>query len=106
MTDITPQTSPKLVKKIAELSDITLENETELHSITQALTDTLKMFENLEKLDLEDIEPLHQVTGLETVLRDDKVVKEYMFTQSQALKNAQRTYQGYFVVPRVIDREA
>jgi len=45
-----------------------------------------------------------QVTGLENATREDEVQEERMFTQEEALRNAPRTHNGYFVVDQILDK--
>lgn len=92
------------VKHIAKLANIPVSAQEEI-DLAKAFNQTLDVIEELKTVDVTGIEPTHQVTGLENVTRDDAVTTDRMFTQNQALANAQHTYQGYFVVPRVIDEK-
>jgi Asp-tRNA(Asn)/Glu-tRNA(Gln) amidotransferase C subunit len=38
------------------------------------------------------------------VLREDVVEEKRMFTQEEALSNAKKTHQGFFVVDQLIDQ--
>jgi aspartyl-tRNA(Asn)/glutamyl-tRNA(Gln) amidotransferase subunit C len=92
------------VQHIAKLANLTLDPEQE-KTFPHAFEDTLAVVEQLKELDVSHVEPTHQVTGLENVLREDVVVAEYMFTQKQALANAPQHHEGYFVVPQIIDKD-
>ena len=92
------------VQHIAKLANLTLDPSQE-ETFPAAFSETLDVVDQLKVLDVTRIEPTHQVTGLENVWRDDVVVEEYMFTQSEALANAPQTHEGYFVVPQVIDKD-
>jgi aspartyl/glutamyl-tRNA(Asn/Gln) amidotransferase C subunit len=61
--------------------------------------------DQLRELDTNQTQPTHQVTGLENVWREDKVDKQKMFTQEEALENSKATHQGYFVVPRILEEK-
>jgi aspartyl/glutamyl-tRNA(Asn/Gln) amidotransferase C subunit len=100
-------TSPislKLVESVAYLSQIPLQNEKQKEALLEAFQETLAVIDNLKEIDTALVEPTHQVTGLENILREDEVDSKRMFTQDQALKNASRTHGGYFVVPQIIDQ--
>jgi aspartyl-tRNA(Asn)/glutamyl-tRNA(Gln) amidotransferase subunit C len=92
------------VKQIAKLANVPLETH-EAESFAQAFVETLDVVSQLQSVDTAGVEPTHQVTGLENILREDKVDEARMFTQAQALANASQMYDGYFVIPRVIDEE-
>lgn len=101
---MTHKIDPKLVEHIAELAQIPVTEE-EKTELAEAFNQTLGVIEELQEVETEGVEPTHQVTGLVNNTREDKVKPEVMFTQEEALANAQRTHQGYFVVERVIDAE-
>lgn len=96
--------STDLVEKIAGLANIpiTAEEETKLAT---AFVETIDVIANLQELDTTAVEPTGHTTGSENVLRDDVVQEETMFSQEQALQNATRTHDGFFVVPRIINNE-
>jgi aspartyl-tRNA(Asn)/glutamyl-tRNA(Gln) amidotransferase subunit C len=96
--------SPTQVKHIATLANIPLK-EGEEQGIAQDFDQTLSVITNLNELDVSKTEPTHQVTGLENILREDIVISEESFTQKEALANASHTNNGYFVVPRIIDKD-
>ncbi len=88
---------------MAKLANIPI-TETEAEELASAFSETLIVVDELQKLAVDNTEPTHQVTGLTNVTRDDVVDKEKMFTQEQALANASKTYQGFFVVPRILKK--
>lgn len=96
--------SDSLVKHIAKLSNLSVSDE-ETADFARAFNDSLPVIEKLNSLDTTGIEPTHQVTELENNLRVDQVDSSLSFTQEEALRNAKRTYQGYFVVDRLIDQD-
>jgi len=93
----------QLTKHVAKLANIPI-TETEAEELASAFSETLIVVDELQKLAVDNTEPTHQVTGLTNVTRDDVVDKEKMFTQEQALANASKTYQGFFVVPRILKK--
>ncbi len=98
------QITSATVNKIAKLAHIPV-SAAEEATLSQAFNETLEVVAHMSELDTSSVQPTHQVTGLENVWRDDVVATSRMFTQTQALANAKHTYQGYFVVPQIIDQE-
>lgn len=60
------------VLRIAKLSKFEL-NELEIEMYQGQLSSILTFVEQLAEVDTENVEPTYQVTGLQTVLRDDEV---------------------------------
>ncbi|MCB9812775.1 MAG: Asp-tRNA(Asn)/Glu-tRNA(Gln) amidotransferase subunit GatC [Pseudomonadales bacterium] len=89
---------------IANLAAIPI-TKVEEEELRLAFEQTLNTIAELQSVDISNIEPTHQVTGFENILREDKVNQENMFSQKEALKNAKETHAGYFVVPRVLTHE-
>lgn len=75
-----------------------------MQTFPQAFSETLAVIDHLHELDVQGVEPTHQVTGLENVWREDVVREECMFTQQQALANAAQTHDGFVVVPQIIEQ--
>lgn len=96
--------SKQQVKHVAELANIPVSDQ-EAAKLETAFTETLGVISNLQKLDVSTVEPTHQVTGLENIWREDEIDQTRMFTQEQALANAPKQHQGYFVVPQIIDQD-
>jgi aspartyl-tRNA(Asn)/glutamyl-tRNA(Gln) amidotransferase subunit C len=92
------------VKHIAKLANIPITDEEE-KKLEAAFEDTLNVVSKLKSVDVSGVDPTFQVTGLENVLREDKVNGEDMFTQEQALANAKQALDGYFMVPAVINQD-
>ncbi|MBI5122869.1 Asp-tRNA(Asn)/Glu-tRNA(Gln) amidotransferase subunit GatC [Candidatus Roizmanbacteria bacterium] len=93
--------SKNTVDHIAKLAKIPV-SEREKESLTNGFNKTLEVVDELFKVDVTGVEPTHQVTGLENVLRDDVVDERKMFSQEQALSNAKNKYNGYFVVDQIL----
>ena len=96
--------SQQQVKHVAQLANIPV-SEKEAQKFTGAFEETLAVIDNLQKVDTTSTEPTHQVTGLENILRDDKVDEGRMFTQDEALANAPAKHDGYFVVDRILHND-
>ena len=88
------------VKHLAKLAQMPVSKEEE-KTLEKGFVQTLEVIDQLSELDTSKVKPTSQVTGLTNVLREDKVDKERMLTQKQALSNAKKTYKGYFMVPAI-----
>lgn len=97
------QITTDIVSHIATLANIPV-TEKESADLAKEFTKVLEVVDQLASVDTESIEPVGQVTGLENGMRNDEVQKERMFSQEEALRNAHRTHNGYFMVNQVIDR--
>lgn len=95
--------TPQQVHHVAQLANIPV-TPSEEKKLAADFSETLNVIENLQSVDVSRVTPTYQVTGLENVLRADQVDESQMFSQSEALANAQDTHQGYFVVPQVISK--
>ncbi len=89
------------VKKIAALAKIPVTPQEE-QKLADGFNATMDVVDELFKVDVAGIEPTSQVTGLVNVFREDEVDATRQFSQEQALANAKRTYNGFFVVPQII----
>lgn len=94
----------KDIQNLANLSRITLSEE-ESDSFSKDLTDLLNYVGQLDEVDLEDVEPTSQVTGLINVFRPDTpkelTKKELLSLRDELLKNSPATKDGFIVVPAV-----
>lgn len=93
--------SSKTVAHIATLSNIPITPQEE-ETLAKGFTTTLQVVDQLMEVDTANVEPTHQVTGLENIFREDVVEESRMFTQEQATMNAPRTHNGYIVVDQII----
>lgn len=90
------------VQHIADLANIPITDQ-EQANLADSFSQTLDVINELTQVDVTGVEPTHQVTGLENVLREDIVNEEIMFSQKEALANGKKIHDGYFVVERIID---
>lgn len=88
------------VLKLARLSRLHLTDE-EIAQFQEEISAILGYVEQLQKVDVTDLEPTYQVTGLKNVTRPD-TVKNYGPTPDDLLKNAPATESGHFKVKRMI----
>lgn len=91
------------VQHIAKLANIPITPEEE-KKLAEGFTTTMQVVDELQKVNVQGTEPTHQATDKENEFRDDIADEKRMFTQEQALQNAANTYDGYFVVPQLIDQ--
>jgi aspartyl-tRNA(Asn)/glutamyl-tRNA(Gln) amidotransferase subunit C len=102
--DKAPKITKEEIMHIAKLANLTLtDRETEIYQ--QQLSKILDYINLLNEVDTKDTKETSQVTEMTNVTRPDKINPERMFTQKAALQNATKTYEGYFVVPAVIEKE-
>ena len=94
--------TPQNVAHIAKLANIPI-SEKEQQDLAKAFEETLEVVDELSSLNVENVKTTHQVTGLENVWREDEVNTDVMFTQQEALTNAQNTHDGYFVVSNILE---
>jgi aspartyl/glutamyl-tRNA(Asn/Gln) amidotransferase C subunit len=97
------QMNSDIVAHVAKLANIPITNK-ESEGLAKGFTKVLEVIDELNLIDTSHSEPISQVTGLENVTRRDEVQKERMFSQEEALRNANRTYKGYFVVDQILDK--
>ena len=83
---------------IARLANLPLKQD-ELEELDRQLTVSLEYVGKLQDLSTENIIPTSQVTGLENVFREDEVTPS--LSQDEALKNAHRVRNGFFVVDAI-----
>lgn len=93
--------SPNDVDAIAKLANIPVTDE-EKRTLAQGFTKVLGVLDQLKEIDVTNVEPTHQVTGLENVTREDEIDVTRMFTQDQALANTPKKHNGYVVVDQVL----
>jgi len=94
------------VRYVADLANLSL-TDTEIHALAHDMDEVLVYMDKLAEVDTEGIEPMAQVlfeTEETATLRDDVERPDRLFTSSIATANAPQAGQGYFKVPKVIER--
>ncbi len=94
--------SEKDVQHIAKLAKMTV-SDTEAKKLAAGFNSVIEVVNRLFKLDVSQVTPVSQVTGLENVFRNDRVNEKNMLTQEQALSNAPRKHNGFFVVDQILE---
>lgn len=91
----------QLISQLARLARLA-PDERQTARLQEDLVKILDMVQKLDELDLEAVEPLRYVTGVENVLRPDEDAPA--IDRDLALSNAPDadTTEGFFRVPRVI----
>ena len=101
-TDTVVQFTIQDVHKIAGLANIPITTDEE-QELADGFNITMRVINQLFQVDVSGIPPIGHVTGLENVFREDDIDGARMFTQEQALSNAKRTHNGYFVVDQILE---
>lgn len=89
------------VEHIASLAKLKFSEE-EKKKLQGELNKILEYMDTLNELDTENVEPLENINDTENVLREDIPGKS--LTNEEALKNAPAKMDGFFKVPRVLDK--
>ena len=89
------------ILKIASLAKLHLSDE-EVSLYTDQINEILEYMNQLDELDTEDIEPLSHVLDQINMTRKDEQTPS--LTREDALKNAPKSDDDYFIVPNVIDK--
>ena len=92
------------VRRVADLANLAL-TEDEIVRMTQDMDGILTHMETLNELDTSNVEPMAQVlydAGETATLRED--IERKPLGNAEALANAPISGQGYFKVPRVIEK--
>ena len=88
------------VLKLARLARLDLSDD-EINEFSAELTEILQYVEQLQSVEVNGLEPTHQVTGLTNVFRKD-AVKNYGYQPSDLLKNVPQVQDNQIKVKRMI----
>ena len=69
---------------------------------SKQLGDILAHIKKMDEVDLSEVEPTFQTTGLTDALRDDEIEKARVLTQEEALSNAPKKSRGFFKIPKIL----
>lgn len=89
------------VKHLALLARLTL-STAELKKYQRQLLAILNFFSQLNQIDTSNINPTSQVTGLENVFAQDRIVSS--LTSEEALSSAQSKDNKYFKIKRILTK--
>jgi aspartyl-tRNA(Asn)/glutamyl-tRNA(Gln) amidotransferase subunit C len=88
------------VNHVAKLANLPLRPDEEKKFENQ-LSEILSYFEQLNEVNTEKIEETSQVTGLENVIREDKIAES--LTQNEAVSGTKSQQNGLFRVNAILD---
>lgn len=90
-----PKIQKKQINHLADLARLALTNQ-EKNLFTRQLSAILDHVSQLKKVDVQGVEPISQVTGLDNVLRNDEdQIGLETLDRIEALKNAVNREKGY-----------
>ena len=95
--------SEQEVKKIAELSRLSLTNE-ELKKRTKDMNNILDYMDTLNEIDTEDVEELYNVHDMNNSLREDNY--ESSLDKKDVLANSPNSNSDYIEVPLTVKKES
>ena len=90
------------VKHVAKLAKLELTEE-EIVKFQKQLSSIVEFVRKLEELDIKNVNPTSQVTGLENVFREDEVKPS--LNQKDVLANSPSTHDGYFRVRAIFEEQ-
>lgn len=99
---MTKKISSKDVAHLAKLANLPLSKQ-QLKSFSQELSAILKHVQKIDSIDFDTSKTTNQVTSKTNQFRVD--AKKPSLTQKEALSQAKKTHQGYFIVPALIKHE-
>lgn len=89
------------VSKLANLSS----TSAEIKKFQKQLSSVVDYIDELSEVDTSGIEPTSQTTGLENVYREDEIDPIQTLSQEEAVLGTEKTYNGYFVVPMILEEK-
>lgn len=88
------------IAKLANLAKLKIDSKEKSYFQAQ-FTETLKIINQFKNLNTANVPPTYSVTRTSNVWREDEVDPMRVLTQEEALKNAKKTHNGYFVVDAI-----
>ncbi|HSW85677.1 MAG TPA: Asp-tRNA(Asn)/Glu-tRNA(Gln) amidotransferase subunit GatC [Candidatus Saccharimonadales bacterium] len=89
------------VLKLARLARLEL-SETEIEKYRSEMSNILQFVEQLQDVDVDGLEPTHQVTGLTNVTRPDKI-EDYGYAPNVLLENVPHVKDHQIKVNRMLE---
>lgn len=89
------------VMHVAKLAQLQL-SEAEIKEYKEQLSEVLDYVEQLQEVDTDNIEPTAQTTGLTNIFREDQVDPMTMLNASDALSNANKVHNDFFMVDLIL----
>lgn len=91
----------KVIEKLAKLSSLEID-DTKKESLKEELANILSFVENLNEIDVSHVDATFTTLSGGTPFREDISSLDEEFVQ-KVLKNAPKSENGYFVVPKIIE---
>ena len=88
------------IKHLADLSNFSV-SDTESKSLEKDLSEILKYISQLEKINVENVEPTYQVFEMENVWRNDEILEQDA-TREELLALTQEQKDNQIKVPKVL----
>ena len=88
------------LSRVVKLARIELTPEEEQRLAPQ-LVEVVKYIDKLNELDVSEVEPTAHATPLSNVMREDEPRES--LSQEEALRNAPKTCNGLFHVPKIVE---
>jgi aspartyl-tRNA(Asn)/glutamyl-tRNA(Gln) amidotransferase subunit C len=88
------------IVRLAQLARVDLSEE-EIEEFAGELSEILQYVEQLQSVDVADLRPTNQVTGLTNVTREDEII-EYGYKPKDLLKNVPTVQDDLIKVKRII----
>ncbi|KKQ95661.1 MAG: Aspartyl/glutamyl-tRNA(Asn/Gln) amidotransferase subunit C [Candidatus Woesebacteria bacterium GW2011_GWB1_43_14] len=92
------------VRHIADLAGLNLQKK-DYSKFEKQLSLVVNYFEEIKKVNTDDVEPTSQTTGLTDVLRIDLIRPEDQLSVSESTSNTDKTHNNYFVVSLLLTKE-
>jgi len=90
-----------LLNRLAKLSKLNFEG-TEKEAIKQDLQNILNFIEQINEVNTDGVEPLIHITNNKNAFRKDE--SKQLITKKEALSNAPKKTDDFFLVPKVIKK--
>ena len=94
--------SKEQIEHIAKLARMKL-TEKEEEKFANDISSILNYIDKLNKVDTENIKPIQQITGLETVVRKDEGREKNFEIAGKILDQAPDSKDNYFKVPKILE---
>lgn len=93
------------IDHISKLANLPV-TESQKQELTEQVGITVQYVSQLQTLDTKGVVETSQVTGLENVFREDEVDASRMLSPEEALANAKRKHNGFFMVDAVLEEKS
>jgi aspartyl-tRNA(Asn)/glutamyl-tRNA(Gln) amidotransferase subunit C len=90
------------IKHVARLAKLDL-TPSEIQKFVSQLSSVVDYISQLSEVETDGVEPTSQTTGLTNVKRLDEARPENGLSQEESLSGTGKTYNGYFIVPGILE---